>query len=192
MKPYVFLDRDGTINKEVNYLHEIKDFEFEDGCIEGLRLLQEKGYGLVIITNQSGIARGYYSMEDTIIVHNYMTNMLSNHGVWISHIYICPHGPEDHCSCRKPKPGLFLRAARELDIDTENSYVVGDRMRDLAPAAVIHAKCAALRTGHGKTEDFSGISNVYENLLDFAYVAEDVKELANEKGIDYCNGGTVL
>lgn len=174
MVPYIFLDRDGTINKEVDYLHKIEDFVFEDGCVEGLRLLQKKGYELVIITNQSGIARGYYSLEDMNRLHVYMENMLEANGIQIRKIYSCPHGPKDACECRKPKLGLFLQAIRELHIDTKHSYAVGDRMRDLLPAKLLLMRCAGLRTGHGRQEDFAGVE-VYDDLLAFAYAAEDMR-----------------
>lgn len=169
-KPYIFLDRDGTINKEKDYLYRIEDFEFEDGCVEGLRLLQDKGYGLVVITNQSGIARGYYTLEDANRLHAYMTEQLKEAGVALERVYLCPHGPDDHCECRKPKIGLYRQAMEELQIDMARSYMVGDRVRDIEPAQHFGSRYALVQTGHCGSEDLSKIDKrfLYKNLAEFA------------------------
>ncbi len=137
MNKAVFLDRDGTINRDKGYLWRIEDFEFLPGAIEGLKLLQKMGFLLIIISNQSGIARGYYTEENVQKLHEWMQRTLVNYGVFLDGIYYCPHHPSasvekyrQDCNCRKPKPGLFLRAAKDFDIDFSKSYAVGDKLRD--------------------------------------------------------------
>jgi D-glycero-D-manno-heptose 1,7-bisphosphate phosphatase len=138
MDKAIFLDRDGTINVDKAYLYKISDFEFMPGAREALLLLQEAGYRLVVITNQSGIARGYYREEDLSVLHNWLLRTLDREGIHISGIYYCPHHPQGkidryrmECDCRKPRLGLFFRASLELNIDLSLSVAIGDRMRDL-------------------------------------------------------------
>ena len=137
MNKAVFLDRDGTINIDKGYLYRISDFEFLPGAADALRMLQEAGYLLIIITNQSGIARGYYTEEDFMILNDWMKNELSKNGVNITAVYYCPHLPDAEveryrkvCTCRKPETGLFERAVHDFDIDLSLSYAVGDKERD--------------------------------------------------------------
>ena len=146
-----FLDRDGTINVEKQYLYKIDDFEFLPGVVSGLKSLQDNGYLLVVVTNQSGIARGLYTEKDLEILHNWMLYELKRQGVNISKIYYCPHYSnavikkyKKVCKCRKPKTGLFWQAISELgqeyDIDIENSVAIGDKERDLAICEEISIK----------------------------------------------------
>lgn len=135
----VFLDRDGTINVEKEYLYKISDFEYLEGAVEGLRALSDMGYLLLIVTNQSGIARGYYTEEDYRRLDEWLRKDLQDRGVRIAGSYYCPHLPDGcvleyarECDCRKPKTGLFRRAAKEFDIDMRRSFAVGDRLRDLS------------------------------------------------------------
>ena len=135
----VFLDRDGTINVDTNYLYKSSDFSFLPGAKEGLKALQSAGYMLVVITNQSGIARGMYEESDYLALNQWMLEELKKDGIEIAATYYCPHHPQAvvekyriDCDCRKPKIGLFKKAAAEHGIDEANSWTVGDRMRDLA------------------------------------------------------------
>ena len=128
----VFLDRDGTINVDYGYVYQIEKLEFKDGVIDGLKKLQALGYKLVIITNQSGIARGYYTKDDFEIFMTEMKARLQNHGVTIDGVYYCPHNDEDKCDCRKPKTGLYRQAMHDFDVDWSNSFVIGDNERDLS------------------------------------------------------------
>jgi len=139
MNPAIFLDRDGTINIEKNYLYQIKQFEYIDGAIEALQLFARMGFMLVIITNQSGIARGYYTDQDFGQLSRWMLEDLSSKGIKIQKIYYCPHYQKGNipqyavpCNCRKPGTGLFWQAEKDLEIDMENSYAIGDKPRDLA------------------------------------------------------------
>lgn len=139
MKKAIFLDRDGTINVEKNYLYQIEEFEFLPGAIKGLKLLQNSGFVLIIVTNQSGIGRGYYTEEDFHKLNNWMLNELKDRGVDISKVYYCPHLPDAsnvkyriECDCRKPKLGMYEQAIREFDIDINKSWAIGDKIRDCA------------------------------------------------------------
>ena len=135
----VFLDRDGTINVEKHYLYKVSDFEYIDGAISGLKALSDMGYLLVIITNQSGIARGYYTEEDYLELDGWMKNDLAARGIPMAGTYFCPHLPDGIvskyakvCDCRKPKTALFWKAAKDLDIDMDHSFAIGDKERDLS------------------------------------------------------------
>lgn len=139
MNKAVFLDRDGTINVDKDYLYRIEDFEYIDGAVEGMKALQDMGYLLVIVTNQSGIARGYYSEDDYLQLEHWLLADLKAKGVNISGAYYCPHHPKAKlkeyrrdCDCRKPKTGLFYRAVSDLEIDLDDSIAIGDKPRDLA------------------------------------------------------------
>ncbi len=135
----VFLDRDGTINIDKGYLYTKEDFEYLPRAVEGLRRLSEAGYLLVVITNQSGIARGLYTEEDYLKLDTWMKTDLLSKGVSIAASYYCPHLPQAKikqykivCRCRKPSTELFWRAQQDLNIDMDHSFAVGDRLRDLS------------------------------------------------------------
>lgn len=136
----IFLDRDGTINIDRNYIYRINDFEFIPHAPEALKLLQDAGYLLIIITNQSGIARGYYTESDYEILNDWMLNTLKDeYKVHITASYYCPHHPSGavekyriDCNCRKPQIGLFEQAIKDFDIDVDHSFAIGDKLRDLA------------------------------------------------------------
>ena len=132
MKKAAFLDRDGVINVDHGYVGKIEDFSWCDGVFEGLLRLKELGFELVIITNQSGIARGYYSEADFKRLTKWMLTGLEKQGISVLKVYHCPHAPELGCECRKPKPGMILKAASELEIDLKNSILIGDKDSDIA------------------------------------------------------------
>lgn len=139
MNKAIFLDRDGTINVEKNYLYKIEDFEFLPGVLEGLKLLQDAGYLLIVITNQSGIGRGYYSEKDFLALNDWMLNTLKEMDIHINEVYYCPHIPEAKiakyrmiCTCRKPALGMYEQAIRDFDICMAESWSIGDKIRDCA------------------------------------------------------------
>jgi D-glycero-D-manno-heptose 1,7-bisphosphate phosphatase len=129
----LFLDRDGTINIEKNYVHRIEDFEFIDGITKLISDYFNHGYLVVIITNQAGIARGYYTEKDYQKLTNWMMAEFKKKGITISKVYHCPHHPDitGECRCRKPNPGMILDAIREFNIDPVNSVLIGDKKSDI-------------------------------------------------------------
>lgn len=135
-RPALFLDRDGVVNIEKNYLHKVEEFEFIDGVFELCQKYQELGYLLVVVTNQSGIARGYYSEADFKKLTVWMVEAFAKQGIAITDVYHCPHHPDisGACSCRKPEPGMLLEAADKHDIDLNHSLLVGDSERDITAA----------------------------------------------------------
>jgi len=148
-KKVIFLDRDGVINKEVGYLHKIKDFEFIDGVFDACLYFQALGYQIIIITNQSGIERGYYSENDFHIVNNWMLEQFKDRGVGILDVFFCPHGPESNCDCRKPKPGMFNQANDKHDINMKNSWMIGDKEADIQAANAAGIENTVLvKSGH--------------------------------------------
>ena len=140
MKKAIFLDRDGVINKDLGYVHSIDKFIFNNGVFKALRIFQEMRFLIIIITNQSGIARGYFSENDyEILTKDYLEILLENK-IKITACYHCPHHPEfseyplNNCDCRKPKSGLFIKAINDFNIDIKKSIAIGDNLRDLKPA----------------------------------------------------------
>ncbi|MDA3946827.1 MAG: D-glycero-beta-D-manno-heptose 1,7-bisphosphate 7-phosphatase [Helicobacteraceae bacterium] len=152
-RPALFLDRDGVVNVEKNYLHKVEDFEFIDGIFDLCHKYQALGYMLIIITNQSGIARGYYSEEEFEKLTEWMIETFGRQGIIITDVYHCPHHPDisGACSCRKPEPGMILDAAQKHAIDLECSLLVGDSERDIT---------AAHRAGIKESYLFSANANI--------------------------------
>ncbi len=177
MKKCVFLDRDGNINVEKDYLYRIEDFEFEPGALEAIKIFKDLGYLVVVVTNQSGIARGYYSEKDLETLHGYLEEKSLESGGCIDGFYYCPHHPEKgmgeykkECDCRKPGPGMFLEAKKDLNVDFEKSLVIGDKMSDVKAGKDLGMRGILVRTGHGKKEERKAVegTEVYDSLYDFA------------------------
>lgn len=179
----VFLDRDGVINEDTGYVSCVDDFHFIEGSIEALQLLKKKGYALVVVTNQSGIARGMFSEDDFMNLTEWMDWSLADRDVDLDGIYYCPHHPTEGnapykqvCDCRKPAPGMLFDAAKALDIDLANSYLVGDKPGDLkaAQAAGVSHKIL-VRSGKPVTEDGQALADeIYDTLFDFAKAVKSI------------------
>ena len=174
MNKAIFLDRDGTINVDVHCLHEIENLQFIDGVPKALSRLKQSGYKLIVISNQSGIARGYYGIDEVERLHKYMNDRLLSMGARIDAFYYCPHDEKANCECRKPKPGLIKKAAAEWDIDLEQSYMVGDKETDVIAAQNAGCGYGLLLSGHDVSDEvvrrYSG--HIYKNLGDFAEMIE--------------------
>ncbi len=144
---FVFLDRDGTLVEDRGYTHRTEDYARLPGALEGLALLRDAGFRLAIATNQSGIARGYYSVADFEAFQRHLERDFAAGGVRFEATYFCPHLPDAGCDCRKPRPGMLERAHRELGADLARSFVVGDRALDAALAANAGCRAVLVSTG---------------------------------------------
>ena len=188
----VFLDRDGTINIEKDYLYKIEDFEFLPGAIDGLRILQDAGYILLIITNQSGIARGYYKEEEFHKLNNWMKEELNLYGIKISDVYFCPHHPEAKvekyridCNCRKPKLGMYEQAIKDYNIDLSQSYTIGDKIRDCAICKGNGCK-GFLIAENEKKEIIQSVKNGEYEWIEYAVDLKDAaKRIVGETNRDF-------
>lgn len=147
MRPAVFLDRDGTLNADLGYVHRKEDWQWLPGVVETLRRLRAAGYCLVVVSNQSGIARGLFARKDLAALESWVNAQLAGRGAAIDAWYHCPHLPEitGPCPCRKPAPGLLLRAAADLGLDLARSWMVGDKMRDVQAGLAAGCRCVLLR-----------------------------------------------
>ena len=133
-KKTIFLDRDGVINREAQYLYKIDDFEFIDGIFDACLYFQDLGYKIIIITNQSGISRGYYTESDYQKVTQWMLAQFEKNNIDILDIFYCPHGPNSTCDCRKPNPGMFIEAKAKHNTDMTKSWMIGDNEVDVIAA----------------------------------------------------------
>jgi D-glycero-D-manno-heptose 1,7-bisphosphate phosphatase len=152
VKRMVLLDRDGTIIVEQEYLSNPVLVELLPNAAAGLRVMQKRGLGLVVITNQSGVGRGYFSEEKMHQIHQRMTELLQAEGVTLDGIYFCPHAPDVKCACRKPARGLVDTAAKALGFIPQDSIVIGDKASDVQLGQRIGAMTILVRTGYGKEE----------------------------------------
>jgi D-glycero-D-manno-heptose 1,7-bisphosphate phosphatase len=148
-RQFVLLDRDGTVNRECEYLSHPDQVELLPGAAEGMRRLRGLGLGLVIVTNQSGVGRGYFSASTLDQIHSRLGELLGRVGVEVDAIYSCPHTPQDNCGCRKPRPGLAVNAARNLGFELQHAFVIGDKPCDIHLGRSIGACTLLVRTGYG-------------------------------------------
>ena len=151
-RPAVFLDRDGTVSEEVGYLNHASRFRLLNGAAEAIRRLNEASLPVIVVTNQSGVGRGYFPEQLVRDVHDRMKAELQEAGARLDGVYYCPHVAADGCDCRKPKTGMLEQAARELELDLEKSFVVGDRHGDVELAHCAGARSVLVRTGYGAGE----------------------------------------
>jgi D-glycero-D-manno-heptose 1,7-bisphosphate phosphatase len=177
IRPAVFLDRDGVINKERGYVHKIDEFRFIDGVFDACRDMSKAGFRLIIITNQAGIARAYYTEDDFHHLTKWMLNEFRQHGVEIDGVYYCPHHPvhgvggyRRECDCRKPAPEMILRAAKEHSLDLRRSILVGDKATDIEAGRASGVGCCVLvLTGHPlSARDLDKADIVFEDLAEVA------------------------
>jgi len=174
--PAVFLDRDGTINEQMGYINHLSRFRLLPQAVSAIRRLNKAGVKAVIITNQSGAARGYFPPMLVDKVHETLQTLLAEGGAHVDGIYACLHHPNESCACRKPRPTLIQQAARDLDLDLSRSYLVGDRFSDIQTAANAGVKGILVLTGYGRGE--------YEYLraaqkIQPVHVAPDLFEAVN-------------
>ncbi len=175
MKRAVFLDRDGVITQEPpHYAHRLDQLKLIPKSIEAIKLLNENKFGVIIVSNQSGIARGYYGEKDLMRFNNAMNELLNKSGAHIDAMYYCPHHPEAkteryrvNCDCRKPKPGMLKMAEKELNIDLKQSFVVGDRWSDIEAGKRVECRTIIVRTGYN-------LEKLKTNEITCDYVANDL------------------
>jgi len=151
-RPTVFLDRDGTIIVERHYLSDPALVELEAGAAQGLKLLQDLGHPLVVVSNQSGIGRGKFKLDDAHAVNARVAELLAEHGVTIAGWYMCPHAPGTDCTCRKPLTGMPEQARAELGLSWEGCYVIGDKRIDVELGQALGGTGLLVTTGHGQED----------------------------------------
>ncbi len=159
-KRAVFLDRDGTINEEREYLHRVADFAFIPGVPEAIARLKRAGFVVIVVTTQSGIGRGYYDEAALCALHRHLDRELAAFGAAVDAYYFCPHHPQHgvgeyrrECACRKPLPGMLLQAATDLGIDLAASYMIGDKLADVEAGLAAGCQPLLVRTGYGAGEE---------------------------------------
>ncbi len=170
---FIILDRDGVINEDSDdYIKSPEEFIPIEGSLAAIAKLKQAGYRIVVATNQSGIARELYDLDTLHRIHDKLNRLLQNEGTHLDGIFYCPHGPDDDCHCRKPKPGMYLDIAKRFDVDLSEVTVVGDSLRDLQAAITVNAKPILVKTGKGErtiknhAKEISDIP-VYNSLADY-------------------------
>lgn len=181
MNKAVFLDRDGTINIEKNYLYKIEDFEFIEGVPEAIELLNNAGYLVVVVTNQAGIGRGYYTESDMHKLHQHINDELKKNGAHIDAFYFCPHHPEHgvghyklDCECRKPKDGMLKQAIMDLNIDPKQSVIIGDKLSDVLAGENLGIRGILVQTGHEIC-----VEKIYKNVIIDDTLLKIIKNILN-------------
>jgi len=161
----IFLDRDGVINKEVGYLYKVEDFHFINGVFEACQYFNQLGYQIIIVTNQSGISRGYYTEIDFQIINHWMLSEFKKNSINILEVFHCPHLPESTCNCRKPKPGMLIKAQNKYNINMEKSWMIGDSERDIIAANAAGIKNTILvKSGHKINEKSSNTMFILDSI----------------------------
>jgi len=169
----VFLDRDGVINIDKNYLYKIEDFEFIDGVFDSLKYLQNLNYKLIIITNQSGIGRGYYTMKQYNILTTWMIEQFKQKNIEISSVFCCPHIPSENCTCRKPEIAMIEQSSKLFDIDFQNSWLIGDKDSDIQTAFNTNIEnTIQVQSGHKFNKEDSKAKYIINSMKDIATIIQ--------------------
>lgn len=170
-RPAVILDRDGVINQDSEqFIRSVAEFRPLAGSLDAIARLKQAGWAVAVCTNQSGVGRGLYTMTTLNAIHAHLRALLAEHGTTVDGIYACPHLPDAGCNCRKPRPGMLLQAASELQLDLSASYMVGDASRDLDAGRAAGARPVLVRTGKGRHTLASGAATdvpVFDSLQTF-------------------------
>ncbi len=176
-KQFVVLDRDGTLIVERHYLSDPEQVELLPGVVQGLRQMCQMGLGLVVVTNQSGIGRGYFDHQRLAEINARMLELLAAEDIFLDGIYHCPHVPDDRCHCRKPEPGMILQAAADLNFQPANCFVIGDKPCDIELGQRVSATTLLVKTGYGAEVAANQTTNpdyLVENLAEAARVIHTV------------------
>jgi len=191
LRPAIFLDRDGVVIEGVHYLASPSQVRLIPGAAEAIASLNRAGWPVVIVTNQSGVARGLFDSEAVHAVHRHISNLLVEHHARIEEYYFCPHletaeVPEYRldCECRKPKPGMLHQAAAELSLDLAKSWMIGDRESDLQAGAAAGARTILVRTGFGSSTDITALDRA---ALRLELVAADLADAVHKCGLGECS-----
>lgn len=167
----IILDRDGVINHDSDdYIKSADEWQPIDGSLEAIARLYHNGYRIIVVSNQAGLARGKFNIDALNAMHQKMHELLASYGGVIDAIFFCPHGPEDDCECRKPRPGLYLEAAKRLRIRLNNVFAVGDKPSDIQAATAAGARPVLVRTGYGRQAEAGGVPAgvpVFDDLSSF-------------------------
>ena len=174
MNKCIFLDRDGTINVDVSYLKYPEDLKLIEGSAQAIKLFHEDGFKVIVVTNQSGVARGYFTEDDVGRVNSHLSSLLKEKGTYIDDVFYCPHYEQGKvkeysidCSCRKPKPGMVFSAAQKYDLDLSACFVIGDKESDIQLGRTAGCKTVLVLTGDGKKyADKTAADFIAEDLLD--------------------------
>jgi len=189
LRPAVFLDRDGVVIEDSHYLADRSRVRLLPGAAEAIATLNRTGWPVVIVTNQSGVARGLFGEDDVAEVHDHLAELLRGYGARIDAFHYCPHHPEGavaryrvDCSCRKPRPGMLVRAAESLGIDLAASWLIGDRVSDLAAGAAVGCRTVLVRTGHGTSLNPAALDR---DALNLVLVAADLADAVGKLDLTF-------
>lgn len=192
MKGAVFLDRDGTLNIEVGYIRELDKLQLMPGVGETLRWLNERQIPAIVVTNQSGVARGYYDEPWLEQLHQRLRQLLQAEEAYVDAVYYCPHLPDgvvpaytQICGCRKPEPGMLLQAQQDHDIDFKDSFMVGDKATDVEVGQRVNCKTILLRSGYGEQV----LNGTYQHSVTPDHIATDLHQAFLEVIKPYYSGG---
>lgn len=174
-RPAIFIDRDGTVSEEVGYMFEPSRFQPFPWTGPSIRRINDSGIKVFLATNQSGVGRGYFDVAMVDRVHALLAEELGRHGAALDAVYYCPHAPEADCECRKPRPGMLLRAAREFDIDLKSSFMIGDRYVDVRTARAVGARSILVRSGDGRRQ----LEKYLRDPEQPDFIADDLSDAVN-------------
>lgn len=186
-KPAVFLDRDGVVIEDSHYLGDAARVQLVPGAADAVAALNRAGWPVVVVTNQSGVARGMFSFDSVGVVHDHLARLLATHGARIDAFHFCPHHPDADvpefradCDCRKPMPGMLRRAADELHLDLGTSWMIGDRETDLAAGAAAGCRTVLVRTGYGSLVNTATLDR---DALNLELIAADLADAVAKLGL---------